>query len=743
MLKKMTIFSLIATTILIVGCSKNDDEISIIDDSNYSTNDTYAPLDIEVSDFEDLFMEIGEVRFKEDTPQNREDLEIINLKSLTELYKPSYFYGELSLSNISVYNDSGTVSYRYSDNISYATFIWKRKASIDLAMLDVEGRGEIGYKEISRNGINYIITEWEGNNFAVIWIESNQVFNATFPNFQGTEAEMLAFCIPQHITNWQLSGDAVSISIQGMADVNIIAHTDETSSPGDTGSNTTFNQVIADGEVLYLVDSANLSSGNTRSVASERIGYRWLIDEATSRYQYVLAPGTYEFRATGVIGEPELLVRHFESGETVLTTDFTTELSDPEVGQFSVTVTPEEVIDFTTEVAALVAVTGTATDVSTDSATLNGSIVSNSGTVEYGFYWGLTDNPSTKVVLGITDESLLNFAFDLKNLSPRTTYFFKTYAGEIEGSVQSFATKGFAITNADITVTAPVLGEAPIMTATATGNFTVSPASWLPADSAFAAHTRYTVYITLTANEGYTFEGLVNATVNGMTPRITSNTGDSVTIYYQFEAYRVPITAVDMGIRVPVTGEVQSIMPISGTGNFSRSHLTWSPNDQEFRANTRYTVSLTLTANDGYTFTGLANARVNGNPAAVSNNRGDSVMLSFEFPATESIGEPPVAPPHYYIELLNAYDGMEIAVGGGMDSSFQIEWRLFPENAVITGNAIFESSDTEVLDVDEMGWLSVANRGDATITVIVPTSEGNVYAHFSPSLIFLFEPGRR
>ena len=97
-----------------------------------------------------------------------------------------------------------------------------------------------------------------------------------------------------------------------------------------------------------------------------------------------------------------------------------------------------------------------------------------------------------------------------------------------------------AITNAAITVTAPVKNTAPSTTATGTGSFTVGTATWSSASGVlsgnFLAGTQYTATVTLTANANYTFTGgLSTATINGFTATVINN-GATAVLNYQFAA---------------------------------------------------------------------------------------------------------------------------------------------------------------------------------------------------------------
>lgn len=90
-----------------------------------------------------------------------------------------------------------------------------------------------------------------------------------------------------------------------------------------------------------------------------------------------------------------------------------------------------------------------ATNISYTSAILNAEITSNgSSTIsDYGFYWGIYTNPTTPIKVGESD--IQKFSYELKNLSPNTTYYYKAYAkndkGEGVSEIISFQTMAYTI----------------------------------------------------------------------------------------------------------------------------------------------------------------------------------------------------------------------------------------------------------------------------------------------------------
>lgn len=101
---------------------------------------------------------------------------------------------------------------------------------------------------------------------------------------------------------------------------------------------------------------------------------------------------------------------------------------------------------------AITLVTTDATNIGTNSATLNGGLAlsGNAKVKEYGFFYGTTSYPSIKsVVTSFSSATTLNsttFQTNLKDLKENTKYYFQSYAIDgygsvVRGSIQSFTTK--------------------------------------------------------------------------------------------------------------------------------------------------------------------------------------------------------------------------------------------------------------------------------------------------------------
>jgi hypothetical protein len=198
-----------------------------------------------------------------------------------------------------------------------------------------------------------------------------------------------------------------------------------------------------------------------------------------------------------------------------------------------------------------------------------------------------------------------------------------------------------SINTASIAVTEPVTGATPSATVTSCGNgtdFTCGAVTWTPNDNPFAGSTQYTATVTLAASAGYTFTGLTNAIVNGNNATFANNTGSTVTLSYQFAATAATaINTASIDVTAPATGAAPNATVTSCGTDFVCSAVTWAPADNPFQAGTQYTATITLTANAGYTFTGLTTAIINGNNATFANNAGSTVTLSYQFMATSPL----------------------------------------------------------------------------------------------------------
>ena len=95
-----------------------------------------------------------------------------------------------------------------------------------------------------------------------------------------------------------------------------------------------------------------------------------------------------------------------------------------------------------------------------------------------------------------------------------------------------------------------------------------------------------------------------------------------------------PITSVTIHVTPPAKNRTPDTKVTTAETGYTPGAAAWSPNDNPFRGLTVYTATVTLTADPGYTFTGLADAHINTRAATISDNNGASVTLSCNFAET-------------------------------------------------------------------------------------------------------------
>jgi hypothetical protein len=160
-----------------------------------------------------------------------------------------------------------------------------------------------------------------------------------------TEQELYDFSYAQPVETWELQGNAISVSTQGMRNIRIF---DE---DGNAIAIEATNAPPGLGLLLQRGGSTGHSTlfrgeGDSRRV----VGYRWRVDIDSVRWQYVLKSGTYVFHADAFpaevdslfYGEIGAMVRHFDDHEIVSEVDFTEELVGQDFSGFTIKVTPTD-----------------------------------------------------------------------------------------------------------------------------------------------------------------------------------------------------------------------------------------------------------------------------------------------------------------------------------------------------------------------------------------------------------------
>jgi hypothetical protein len=196
-------------------------------------------------------------------------------------------------------------------------------------------------------------------------------------------------------------------------------------------------------------------------------------------------------------------------------------------------------------------------------------------------------------------------------------------------------------------VTWPVTGAAPQTTIPAQTQYTGTIA-WQTGEGGaageyFAASTVYKAVVTLTAEPGYTFQGIGANVFRYYGVDGVSNEANSGTVTITFPATEdITVTATDLTSLVtkPVAGAVpQASIPEQTQYTTS---ITWKTGwngavSGNFKAFTEYKAVVTLTAKPGYTFQGIgADAFVYTGADSVS-YAANSGTVTITFPATEDI----------------------------------------------------------------------------------------------------------
>ena len=210
----------------------------------------------------------------------------------------------------------------------------------------------------------------------------------------------------------------------------------------------------------------------------------------------------------------------------------------------------------------------------------------------------------------------------LENGVLTVTYEFTALSGQVK-----------EITSVSVTATAPASGAMPDNTASvAEEGCEVTEVTWNTAE-AFKAGEKYTVTVKLTAKDGYAFASGVTAAVNGKTAQAQLDNG-VLTVTYEFPALssdeKQEIAHADIKVTAPAKGEKPVKKATVSADGCKVVSVSWSPNE-EFKENGRYTVTVELTALDGYKFANGATASINGREAA-SSNTDDTLIAVYRFP---------------------------------------------------------------------------------------------------------------
>jgi len=193
--------------------------------------------------------------------------------------------------------------------------------------------------------------EWEDSPWLRYrWSQHRSEFSAHI-NKEITEKDIYglinAFTNPRPLMAWEIQGNAISISVQGMENVTIFgAEGHEIVSVATTEHNQLISRARQDSSYriiarynVHTIEPHGLYKSDGENLI--RVGYSWLVDLETRRRQFILEPGTYTFHVEGVIGEPDLLIRHFRDREIASSVSYGEELLSQGFSSFTISVTSD------------------------------------------------------------------------------------------------------------------------------------------------------------------------------------------------------------------------------------------------------------------------------------------------------------------------------------------------------------------------------------------------------------------
>jgi hypothetical protein len=207
--------------------------------------------------------------------------------------------------------------------------------------------------------------------------------------------------------------------------------------------------------------------------------------------------------------------------------------------------------------------------------------------------------------------------------------------------------------NLDGLVTAPVRNILPDTTwineAQYTGNIQWQTENGEYHYSYFADATVYKAVVTLTAKEGWTFDGVAedNFTYTGATVTNAANSG-TVTITFPATVAAVSAFSLDSHVTAPVNRAAPLTTPVN-TDQYTGS-VSWQTEDGtaftgNFEPFTVYKAVVVLTAKASYTFDGVAENRFTYTGATEISNAANSGAVAITFPATKGDPNTEIPPP--------------------------------------------------------------------------------------------------
>ena len=241
---------------------------------------------------------------------------------------------------------------------------------------------------------------------------------------------------------------------------------------------------------------------------------------------------------------------------------------------------------------------------------------------------------------GTTTSSNYTKDFNI-TVNPVPAYDITLSATGLTDGSYSFDNAPFAYTTApSLTVTVTNTGNQP------TGNLNVA-LSGANAGNFTLTGTPLSSIINTNDTTTFTVAPNIGLGVETYSATITVSGGNNISASFNvsFTVSVAPITEAAIDITAPVfMAEPATTASITtDSPNFTITSMEWDPIHERFQGSRQYTATITLTANNSYTFTGITTGSHltigNGNATIVANND-NTLTLSRQFPATAA--PPPV-----------------------------------------------------------------------------------------------------
>ena len=199
-----------------------------------------------------------------------------------------------------------------------------------------------------------------------------------------------------------------------------------------------------------------------------------------------------------------------------------------------------------------------------------------------------------------------------------------------------------------------------------------------------------------------------------------------------FRLVQIPMVAIDIPAPEPIrSASIVINPPIAGfdpdewaewAGDFMVSPISWEQDGEGYIASVR------LSAFVGFVFNDSFSATINGNPATISYNTGQTVILSYQFMPAGQVST--------RAQISLSIDGESIQAGGyihlvGPGIGHQLVVELSSED-IVNGPFSFSSSNPDAVYICEStGVIEVAWLDETVITVVVPTVDGDITTSFT------------